>query len=129
MEEKKKKKESKLSLKQFLCYLVSDDMTQISDIITKLRAVRGVVTISIFEPTKKYAKNKHLTKIKLKYLMFSQNLKENIKMLKKSILSVDGVYSVVLKIKRTDLQSGDASNLTPQQKPKDPNETIQKNQE
>lgn len=97
------KNERTLALKQFLLYLVSSSDTQITDIITEMRALKGVVTISIFESTKSLSETKHFTKLKLKYLQYSNNLKENIKLLKKEILQVSGVVSVNLKIKKSDI--------------------------
>lgn len=96
-------REKVLELKQFLIYLVTNPERQISDVVTELRALRGVVTISIFEATRNLSDFKQLTKIKLKYLQFSDNLVENIKFLKKQMLSIKGVISVVLKIKKTEL--------------------------
>lgn len=104
-------KEKVLELKQFLIYLVTNPERQISDVVTEMRALQGVVTISIFEATRNLSDFKQLTKIKLKYLQVSDNLVENIKFLKKQILSVKGVISIVLKIKKTEIQnSGETIN-------------------
>lgn len=101
MEQNQKKKN--IALKQFLVYIVSTRNIQITDIITEARALEGVVTISIFEPTRKMTETKNLTKIKLKFLEFSDNLKESIKKLRKSILEIDGVITAILKIKKSDV--------------------------
>lgn len=102
-QEKLKKQKKELSLKHFLIHLITNELFQISDILTEIRALKGVVTISIFEPTIKYGTDKHLTKVKLKYLILGGNFKENIKTLKKSILSLNGVQAMVIKIKKSDL--------------------------
>lgn len=112
------KSEKKLVLKQFLVYIISDNTKQISDVITEMRALPGVVTISVFEATRKMSQTKNLTKLKLKYLQFSNNLKESIKILKKSILKVDGVSNAILKMKKSDLinNSNSSPNNTSQPK-------------
>lgn len=97
------KKTKSVSLKQFLVYVVSASTVQITDIITEARALEGVVTISIFESTRKISETKNLTKIKLKYLEFSDNFSENIKKLKKSLSQINGVLSLILKIKKADI--------------------------
>lgn len=101
MEKKKNKKQ--LAIKQFLVYIVSTTDTHITDIINQIRAVKGVVTISIFEPSKHISKNKDFTKLKLKFLQYSDNTEENIKQLKKEILLVNGVDTIILKIRKTDI--------------------------
>lgn len=103
MEDNKKKKQ--LAVKQFLVYLITKADNQISDIITKIRALNGVITVSIFEATRKLSDTRHLTKIKIKFLQFADDLNEQIKMLKKSIIHVEGVISATLKIKRVDIQN------------------------
>ncbi len=97
------KKRKKLSLKQFLVYLVTSRDVHITDILTEIRAVKGVVTVSIFEAAKKLDDTKNLTKIKLKFLQFSEIASEDIKSLKKNLLMIDGVMSMILKIKKSDI--------------------------
>ncbi len=99
--EKNKKKQ--LAIKQFLIYMVSDKMVHITDIMTEIRAIKGVVTISIFEPTRNLDENRHFTKLRLKFLQFSEIIDENIKELKQDILKVHGVKSVIMKIKKSDI--------------------------
>jgi len=103
MENPQKKKN--LALKQFLVYVMSSKKTHITDIITQIRAIKGVVTISIFESSKSIAADKDFTKLKLKFLQYSENTEENIKQLKKDILMVPGVFNIILKIKKTDLEA------------------------
>lgn len=102
MEKPQKKK--KLALKQFLVYVLSNKEVHITDIITQIRAIKGVVTISIFESSKSVDKEKDFTKLKLKFLQYSENMEENVKQLKKDILMVPGIYNIILKIKKTDLE-------------------------
>lgn len=102
MENPKKKKE--LALKQFLVYVMSNKTVHITDIITQVRAIKGVVTISIFEASKAISPDRDFTKLKLKFLQYSENTEENIKQLKKDILMVPGVHNIILKIKKTDLE-------------------------
>lgn len=98
------KKKNELALKQFLVYVLSNTRVHITDIITQIRAIKGVVTISIFESSKKVTADRHFTKLKLKFLQYSENTEENIKALKKDILLIPGIYSIILKIKKTDLE-------------------------
>lgn len=102
MEKTEKKKT--LALKQFLVYVMSKHAVHITDIITQIRAIKGVVTISVFESSKRINNERDFTKLKLKFLQYSENTEENIKQLKKDILMVPGVYSIILKIKKTDLE-------------------------
>ena len=102
MENTPKKKE--LAIKQFLVYVMSAKTVHITDIITQVRAIKGVVTISIFESSRSITPDKHFTKLKLKFLQYSESTEENIKQLKKDILMVDGVLNIILKIRKTDLE-------------------------
>ena len=100
----KPEKKNKLAIKQFLVYVMSKREIHITDIITQIRAIKGVVTISVFESSKHINNEKDFTKLKLKFLQYSENSEENIKQLKKDILMIPGVYSIILKIKKTDLE-------------------------
>lgn len=102
MEKTEKKK--KLAIKQFLVYVMSVHAVHITDIITQIRAIKGVVTISVFESSKRINNERDFTKLKLKFLQYSELTEENIKQLKKDILMIPGVYSIILKIKKTDLE-------------------------
>jgi hypothetical protein len=98
------KKKNELAIKQFLIYVMSNKKVHITDIITQIRAIKGVVTISIFESSKKITADRDFTKLKLKFLQYSENTEENIKELKKDILLIPGIYNIILKIKKTDLE-------------------------
>lgn len=100
----KTENKNELAIKQFLVYVMSKHAVHITDIITQIRAIKGVVTISIFESSKRIDQDKDFTKLKLKFLEYSKNTEENIKQLKKDILFIEGVYSIILKIRRTDLE-------------------------
>lgn len=99
----KNKRKKTLALKQFLVYIVSSRDVHITDILTEIRAIRGVVTVSIFESAKKLDEERNLTKVKLKFLQFSEIMSENIKTLKKNILLINGISSIIMKIKKTDI--------------------------
>lgn len=111
------KKDKELAIKQFLAYLITDAEKQISDIITRIRALNGVITVSIFEATRSISKTKHLTKVKFKFLQYAHDLEEQIKLLKKSILHIDGISSVTLKLKRADLHPEQVRDVPPKGKP------------
>ena len=103
------KKKNELALKQFLVYVMSNKRVHITDIITQIRAIKGVVTISIFESSKIITADRHFTKLKLKFLQYAENTEENIKELKKDILLIPGIYNIILKIKKTDLDTNGGS--------------------
>lgn len=99
----KKKNKNDLVIKQFLIYLVSDKFVHITDIMTEIRAIKGVITVSVFEPTRSLDENTHFTKLRLKFLQFSEIIDENIKELKRDISRINGVKSIIMKIKKSDI--------------------------
>lgn len=109
MEEEKPKKS--IVVKEFLIYCIFDDKKHITDIMTEIRAITGVVTVSIFESEKKITENKKMVKLRMKFLQFSDIIDEDIKILKKDILSVEGVYNIVMKIRKIDLDNRSKNNV------------------
>jgi hypothetical protein len=97
------KNKKTLALKQFLVYIVSSRDIHITDILTEIRAIKGVVTVSIFESSKKLDEERNLTKVKLKFLQFSEIMSTDLKQLKKNILLIDGISSIIMKIKKSDI--------------------------
>jgi phosphoribosylanthranilate isomerase len=102
MEEEKNKKKA-IVVKEFLVYCIFKREVHITDIMTEIRAIKGVITVSVFEPEAKISEEKMLAKLRLKYLQFSDVIDEDVKELKKNILFINGVNNIILKIKKVDL--------------------------
>lgn len=87
-------------LNQILLYLFSHDDEKISNILTQIRALRGVVTLSIAQATTKYSQTEHITKLRLKFLASAKSAQVDLKSLKSSISGIHGVTHVIIKLNR-----------------------------
>lgn len=108
-------------LNQILVFLVTSKDYKIMNILTQIRALKGVVTISVVDPTRTLSHNEHFTKLSLKFLGASKGIAESLKMLKRSIQNIDGVNNVIIKIKTSDLRNLGVNNVTTQTPPMAPN--------
>lgn len=92
-------------LNQLLVFLITAKDAKISNVLTQIRALKGVVTLSVYEATHSMNSNQHLTKIRVKFLGLSKNLKMNLKAFKIGMKQITGVETVIIKIRRSDIKN------------------------
>lgn len=88
-----------------LVYLVTDANINITDILTQIRAIKGVVTLSVYEPTHYINDRQHITKVRVRFLSLSKNIRINLKLFKINLKQIDGVESIVVKIRTADIKN------------------------
>jgi hypothetical protein len=92
-------------LNQLLVYLVTSADEKISNILTQIRALRGVVTLSVYEATHSLNASQHLTKIRVKFLSLSKNLRMNLKLFKIAMKQIPGIDSLAIKVRTSDVRN------------------------
>lgn len=109
-------------LNQLLVYLLTSDTEKIGNIMTQIRALKGVVTLSVTQATTPYSQTEHITKLRLKFLASAKNAQLDLKQMKQSIANINGVTNVILKLRR----SSQHREGTGQQGPEQQNQTQQR---
>lgn len=105
-------------LNQILVYLLTDSQEKISTVLTQIRALKGVVTLSVAQATASYSNDEHITKLRLKFLASTKAARSDLKELKKCISNITGVTNVIIKLARSrSHHTQEPENLKSENKP------------
>lgn len=86
-------------LNQLEIIVITNADEKISNVLTQIRALKGVVTISVTQATRQFTVSEHITKLRLKFLTIARNAKTDLKNLKSSILNIPGVTNAIIKMR------------------------------
>ena len=80
-----------------LCTLQTNRTENLTDVLTRIRALRGVTIVNLKEASKKVTQGKEVSKISLKFVPIGGSVPQYLQWLKNKIRNTPGVLSFIVK--------------------------------
>tara|TARA_Y100001963_G_C6677918_1_gene398401 strand:+ start:608 stop:1003 length:396 start_codon:yes stop_codon:yes gene_type:complete len=79
------------------CTLHTARTENLTEILTQIRAIRGVTIVNLVEASKKVTQNKEVSQIKVKFVPIGGSVPQYLKWLKNKVRNTSGVLSFIVK--------------------------------